>query len=111
MTSEWILVPKDATLAMLEFREEAEEIASGVDTRLMRWARADCLSWLSDAISTSLSKAVETAKAEALDEALAAQPSTAEDPNEDSYQRGRFDGIIEYGRAIAALRSRGGGKS
>jgi len=36
---------------------------------------------------------------------LAAQPSTAENPNEDSYQRGRFDGIMEYGRAIRALRS------
>lgn len=32
---------------------------------------------------------------------LDCQPSTAENPNEDTYQRGRFDGIIEYGRAIA----------
>jgi hypothetical protein len=32
---------------------------------------------------------------------LDCQPSTAENPNEDSYQRGRFDGVMEYGRAIA----------
>lgn len=28
------------------------------------------------------------------------QPSTAENPNEDAYQRGRFDGIMEYSQAI-----------
>lgn len=28
------------------------------------------------------------------------QPCTAEDPNESDYQRGRFDGIIEFARAI-----------
>lgn len=32
---------------------------------------------------------------------LACQPSTAENPNEDAYQRGRFDGIMEFARAIA----------
>lgn len=40
-----------------------------------------------------------------LEEALACQPSTAENPNESDHQRGRFDGIIEYGRAIAALKT------
>ena len=41
----------------------------------------------------------------ALEEAYDAMPSTAEDPNENSYQRGRFDGIMEYQRAIRALKS------
>jgi hypothetical protein len=30
-------------------------------------------------------------------------PCTAENPNEDAYQRGRFDGVMEYQRAIRAL--------
>lgn len=38
-----------------------------------------------------------------LEEAADAMPCTAEDPNEDDYQRGRFDGIMEYQRAIRAL--------
>lgn len=37
--------------------------------------------------------------------ALAAQPATAEDPNESTYQRGRFDGIMEYAAAILALKA------
>lgn len=47
----------------------------------------------------------EQAKAynQAVVDALDAQPSTAENPNEDAYQRGRFDGIIEYGQAIRKL--------
>lgn len=39
----------------------------------------------------------------AIDTAIDAQPSTAENPNEDSYQRGRFDGIMEFARAILAI--------
>lgn len=29
-----------------------------------------------------------------------ALPSTAENPNEDAYQRGRFDGVMEYQAAL-----------
>jgi len=36
--------------------------------------------------------------------AKGAQPSTAEDPNESVYTRGYFDGVIAYGRALAALK-------
>lgn len=35
--------------------------------------------------------------------ALGAQPCTAENPNEDSYARGYFNGVMAYGEAIAAL--------
>lgn len=46
---------------------------------------------------------------EGIEAALEAQPSTAEDPNESSYERGRFDGVIAYGHAIVALRRPEGG--
>lgn len=39
-----------------------------------------------------------------LEEALDCQPSTAENPNEDAYQRGRFDGIMEFAAAIRNLK-------
>ena len=32
-----------------------------------------------------------------------AQPSTAENPDESAYERGRFDGIMEYGKNLGAL--------
>ena len=35
-------------------------------------------------------------------EDAALQPATAEDPNEDAYQRGRFVGIMEFAQAIYA---------
>lgn len=41
--------------------------------------------------------------ADGLENAVKCQPCTAEDPNEDDYQRGRFDGIMEYAAAIRAL--------
>jgi hypothetical protein len=41
--------------------------------------------------------------AQAIEDATDVQPSIAEDPSEDAYQRGRFDGIMEYGKAIRAL--------
>ena len=41
---------------------------------------------------------------EVIDECLAQQPSTAENPNEDSYQRGRFDGIMEFAEAMQAMK-------
>lgn len=44
---------------------------------------------------------------EAIEDALAAQPSTAENPNEDAYQLGRFDGVMEYAKAILALTPHG----
>jgi hypothetical protein len=43
--------------------------------------------------------------AEGVRQARDCQPSTAADPNESAYERGRFDGVMEYGRAIAALLS------
>lgn len=41
---------------------------------------------------------------EAVEAAAAEQPSTAENPNEDAYQLGRFNGIMEFLAAIRALR-------
>ena len=38
-----------------------------------------------------------------LEAAAGCQPSTAQDPNEDAYQRGRFDAVMEFRRAILAL--------
>lgn len=43
---------------------------------------------------------------EGIEAAINAMPSTAEDPNEDTYQRGRFDGIMEYQRAMRDLSER-----
>lgn len=40
----------------------------------------------------------------ALEAAIAAQPATAENPNEDAYQRGYFDGVMAYGRELIKLR-------
>jgi hypothetical protein len=37
------------------------------------------------------------------DAAKAAQPATAEDPNESNYQRGYFDGVMAYASAIRSL--------
>ena len=37
--------------------------------------------------------------------AASAQPTTAIDPNENTYQKGRFDGVMEFGKAIHALRA------
>lgn len=38
-------------------------------------------------------------------ECIDQQPSTAENPNEDAYQRGRFDGIMEFARALQELKN------
>lgn len=43
---------------------------------------------------------------EGIEAAIDTMPSTAEDPNEDTYQRGRFDGIMEYRRAMRDLSER-----
>lgn len=43
--------------------------------------------------------------ARAIEAATEAQPSTAEDPTESAYQKGRFDGIMEYATAIRSLAS------
>jgi hypothetical protein len=40
----------------------------------------------------------------AIEKCRQAQPPTAERPDENTYQRGFFDGVIAYGRAILALR-------
>jgi hypothetical protein len=55
------------------------------------------------AMLTLLQAQVAVARQMGIEEAIAAQPSTAENPNEDAYQRGRFDGIMDYGRAIVGL--------
>lgn len=47
----------------------------------------------------------EQVKREAYAECLECQPSTAENPNEDAYQRGRFDGVMEFARKIAAKKA------
>lgn len=40
--------------------------------------------------------------AQGMEKAADCQPSTAENPNESAYERGRFDGIMDFGRAIRA---------
>lgn len=51
----------------------------------------------------SLVQAFAAHRCAALEEALAQQPCTAENPNESDYELGRFDGIIAFARAIRAL--------
>ncbi len=52
-----------------------------------------------------LTRLCDQAKREAYAECLACQPSTAENPNEDAYQRGRFDGVMEFARNIVAKKA------
>jgi len=52
-----------------------------------------------------VARAIMEARDKALEDAADCQPSTAENPNEDAYQRGRFDGIMEFARAIRAMKS------
>jgi hypothetical protein len=40
-----------------------------------------------------------------INECLQQQPCTAENPNEDAYQRGKFDGVMEFAKNILALKS------
>lgn len=47
--------------------------------------------------------AYERGYKQAVQDATDAQPCTAENPREDAYQHGRFDGVMDYGRAIRAL--------
>lgn len=54
-------------------------------------------------IAQALNAAKRNARAEALEEAIDALPETAEDPNESGYERGRFNGVMEYQKAIRAL--------
>ncbi len=61
---------------------------------------------LRDHVRNALNAIAPRLKAEGLREARECQPSTAEDPNESSYQRGRFDGIMEYACAINACLAR-----
>lgn len=42
----------------------------------------------------------------ALDEAAECQPSTAENPNESAYQRGRFDAVLDFQQAILRLKDK-----
>lgn len=90
-------------------QQTGNDIASEFDARLSRWPKRDALAGLADTIAAALTSAIEAAKAKEREAifkaAFAAQPSTAENPNEDSYQRGRFDGVIEYGRALSLLKA------
>jgi hypothetical protein len=52
-----------------------------------------------------LTRLCDQAKREAYAECLACQPSTAENPNEDAYQRSRFDGVMEFARNIVAKKA------
>lgn len=105
-------------LALAELPEIVkQELASAIADRIekMRNTRGyNRARGMGDAVlsmldAQSLRAAVEPARgyaegfAAARQDAIDAQPSTAENPNEDSYQRGRFDGVMEYGRAIVAL--------
>lgn len=47
-------------------------------------------------------KAIQSARQEALEEAAKAQPCTLEDPRS-NYEKGFFEGVMAYGRAIRAL--------
>lgn len=47
-----------------------------------------------------IARALQAARNEERERCANCQPSTAEDPNESAYQRGRFDGIMEFARAI-----------
>lgn len=48
------------------------------------------------------SDAIQAAVAAEREACAECQPSTAEDPNENAYQRGKFDGIMEFINAIRA---------
>lgn len=58
-------------------------------------------------IPVGLSELIERAEKNGWNAAICAareaQPCTAERPNEDSYQRGKFDGVMEYARALRGL--------
>lgn len=53
-----------------------------------------------------LASALRKIKADTLEEALDCQPSTAANPSEDAYQRGRFHGVIEFYNAISKLKDK-----
>lgn len=57
-------------------------------------------------ISDEKAASVATAWREACEACLAAQPSTSADPNEDAYQRGKFDGVLHYMTAIRQIAER-----
>ena len=54
-------------------------------------------------VAAEAARIAKEARVDALREARDCQPSTAENPNEDIYQRGRFDGVFEYATDIQAL--------
>lgn len=57
--------------------------------------------WLRDEPHKTAQAMLEISMRAERERCLSCQPSTAENPNEDAYQRGRFDGIMEFARAIA----------
>lgn len=82
----------------------AEGISSADDVLHEMKENYDRVLKLSRAADAILSLSGPT-REETIAECLAAMPCTAENPNEDSYQRGRFDGILDYQRAIRTLAS------
>lgn len=93
----------DARRALEDARHVLFAVARDLQTS-WRQSTVDTLNGGIRAIDTALA-APASGRDEGVAEALAAQPSTAENPNEDAYQRGRFDGIMEYAKVIAALRT------
>lgn len=55
--------------------------------------------------------AITSSRDAGLEEAANAIPCTAENPNESDYERGRFDGIMEYQKKIRALASTPAGRA
>ena len=56
-----------------------------------------------DEIAEREAAAYQRGQREMRQAALRAQPPTAENPHENAYLREHFNGVIEYGKAIAAL--------
>jgi hypothetical protein len=56
-----------------------------------------------ECFNTVLRQIIEAERQAVKEAALACQPSTAENPNESAYERGRFDGVTAFATAIRAL--------
>ena len=81
-----------ATPAVMEAaRAAAAEIARDFYADAIRKGRCD-----SDEIVLVAARAILAER----ERCASLQPSTAENPNESDYQRGRFDGIMEFAAAI-----------
>lgn len=97
-----------AAAALMTAKPETEsDVRFTEKTKVHDYARSAAFAWRRHALE--LLKRENVAMTEdrdsMIDECLAQQPSTAENPNEDTYQRGYFDGVMAYGRAILNLKS------